>query len=250
MNVEARLKELIGDAAGRLHTARSRNDQVATDFRLYMRDASTRWIRSPICSSRWRKGRKHAGTIMPGFTHLQTGAAGDLRSSLLAYVEMLGAIAALADARRAERKPARGSGACRNLLPDRPAMHGQGAGLRPADRELARCGVGSRFCAGTLARLSICAMHLSRLAEEIVLWTTPQFASSSSRTSSRPAPRSCRRSAIRMRPNWCGPSRAQISGAFMVQLLVVMKGLPLAYSKDMQEDKEACCGTLSPMQRP
>ena len=143
MNVESRLAELIGAAAGRLHTARSRNDQVATDFRLWVRDAhrraSTRRSRD-YQRALAEKALEHAGTVMPGFTHLQTAQPVTFGHHLLAYVEMAARDRGrFADARKRLNESPLGCGrARRHLVSDRPRHDGEGARLRPADGEFAR----------------------------------------------------------------------------------------------------------------
>ena len=243
MNIEARLTELIGEPAGRLHTARSRNDQVATDFRLWVRDAiddidaQLHGLQQALAD----KAEAHAGTVMPGFTHLQSAQPVTFGHHLLAYVEMLARDRGrFADARRRlNEMPARRGGARRHVLPDRPAARRRRRSASTGRRRIRSTPSSDRdFALEALAAASICAVHLSRFAEEIVhLVHARSSASSGSRTASPPAPRSCRRSAIRTRPSWCAP-RPGGSSARCTALLIVMKGLPLAYSKDMQEDKE------------
>ncbi|HEX5957258.1 MAG TPA: argininosuccinate lyase, partial [Hyphomicrobiaceae bacterium] len=241
MNVESRLKELIGEPAARLHTARSRNDQVATDFRLYVRD----WIDGADAAVAAlqlvlaRKAAAHAGLIMPGFTHLQPAQPVTFGHHLLAYVEMLGRDRGrLAGAReRLNESPLGAAALAGTSFPiDR---HATAAALefdRPCANSLDA--VSDRdFALETLAAASICAMHLTRLADEIVLWMTPQFGfiSLSDRftTGSSIMPQ-------KRNPDAAELTRAKVGriAAAFQSLLTVMKGLPLAYSKDMQEDKE------------
>ena len=149
MNVESRLKELIGAAAGRLHTARSRNDQVATDFRLYVRDAidGIDAALEAVQRALAEKAEAHAATVMPGFTHLQPAQPVTFGHHLLAYVEMIardrGALRRCQEA--AQRMSARLGGAGRHVVSDRSAENRRSARLRPADGELARRRLGSRF---------------------------------------------------------------------------------------------------------
>ncbi len=241
MNVEARLADLIGASAGRLHTARSRNDQVATDVRLWVRDiadatdAALRALQAALLG----QAERHAAAIMPGFTHLQPAQPVTFGHHLLAYVEMLGRDRGrFADARkRVNESPLGAAALAGTSFPiDRHAT----AKALGFDRPLANSldAVSARdFALEFLAAASIAATHLSRLAEELVLWSTPQFGfvrlsdSFSSGSSIMPQKRN---------PDAAELVRAKLGrilGAF-AGLSVVMKGLPLAYSKDMQEDKE------------
>jgi argininosuccinate lyase len=216
MNVESRLKELIGEPAGRLHTARSRNDQVATDFRLWVRDAidgprrPDRDAAAALVEARRGACRDHHARLHPSAER----PAGDLRPPLMAYVEMLGATAGrFADARKRLNESPLGAAALAGTgFPIDRHMTAAALGFdRPTANSLDA--VSDRdFALETLAAASICAMHLSRLAEEIVIWSTPQFGFVRCPTSSRPAPRSCRRSATRTRPSWCAPRPAASSG--------------------------------------
>jgi argininosuccinate lyase len=248
MNVESRLGELIGPAAGRLHTARSRNDQVATDFRLWMRDtidmldAALRDFQQALAD----KALAHAGTVMPGFTHLQTAQPVTFGHHLLAYVEMAGRDRGrFADARKRLNESPLGSGAIAgtsfNLDRD---MTAQALGFdRPTANSMDA--VSDRdFAMETLAAAAIAAVHLSRLAEEIVIWCSPlaglaklsdKFTTGSS-----------------MMPQKRNPDAAELVRAkagriigALSALLIVMKGLPLTYAKDMQEDKEGAMDALS-----
>lgn len=247
MNIEARVKDMIGTPAGRLHTARSRNDQVATDFRLYVRDtidafdaALARLQLALAC-----KAEAHAATVMPGFTHLQPAQPVTFGHHLLAYVEMLGRDRGrFADARRRLNECPLGAAALagtsfpidRNMTAEALNFH------KPADNSLDA--VSDRdFVLEALGAAAITAMHLSRLAEEIVLWATPQFGfiqlSDKFTTGSSIMPQ-------KRNPDAAELTRAKtgrIAGAFQ-SLLMVMKGLPLAYSKDMQEDKEVAFDAL------
>ena len=248
MNVEGRLGELIGEAAGRLHTARSRNDQVATDFRLWMRDtidaldAALAGFQRALAD----KAFAHAGTVMPGLTHMQTAQPVTFGHHLLAYVEMAARDRGrFADARKRLNESPLGAGAlagtsfaldrsmtAKALDFDRPAANSLDA---VSDRD---------FAMETLAAASIAAIHMSRLAEEIVIWTSPlsglaklsdKFTTGSS-----------------MMPQKRNPDAAELVRAktgrvigVLAALMVVMKGLPLAYAKDMQEDKEGAMDALA-----
>ena len=241
MNVEARLAELIGPAAGRLHTARSRNDQVATDFRLWVRARidDIDGLLADYQKALAEKALEHAATVMPGFTHLQTAQPVTFGHHLLAYVEM------------AARDRSRFAGA-RSRLNESPLGAAALAGTSfPLDRDMTAealefdgpmanslDAVSDRdFVMETLAAAAIASMHLSRFAEEIVIWTSPliglvklsdKFTTGSS-----------------IMPQKRNPDAAELVRAktgrvvgTLNQMLMVMKGLPLAYQKDMQEDKE------------
>ncbi len=242
MAVEARLKELIGPVAGKLHTARSRNDQVATDFRLYIRGAIDQLDGQLISLQRAlaRKAASHADTIMPGFTHLQTAQPVTFGHHCLAYVEMLARDRGrFADARkRVNESPLGAAALAGTSFPIDRAMTAAELGFeRPMANSLDA--VSSRdFVLETLAAASICASHLSRLAEEIVIWFSAGFGfitlSDRFTTGSSIMPQKRNPDAAELIRAKAG----RVCGAF-VSLLMVMKGLPLAYSKDMQEDKEA-----------
>ena len=248
MNVESRLAELISEPAGRLHTARSRNDQVATDFRLWIRDSVDALDIALAGYQRAlaEKAMAHAGTVMPGFTHMQTAQPVTFGHHLLAYVEM------------AERDRGRFADA-RKRLNESPLGAGALAGTSFAlDREMTAKALGFErpmansldavsdrdFAMETLAVASIAAVHLSRLAEEIVIWTSPQwgFASLSDAftTGSSIMPQKRNPDAAELVRAKAG----RVIGALNA-LLIVMKGLPLAYAKDMQEDKEGVMDALS-----
>jgi argininosuccinate lyase len=247
MNVESRLKELIGDAAGRLHTARSRNDQVATDFRLYVRDAidtiaaQIKVLQIALVD----RAAEEAETIMPGFTHLQNAQPVTFGHHLLAYVEMLGRDAGrFADARKRLNENPLGSAALAGTpYPiDRDATTAALGFDRPTANSLDA--VSDRdFVLETLSAAALCAVHLSRFAEELVIWSSAQFnfvkLSDKFTTGSSIMPQ-------KRNPDAAELVRAKIGrilGA-LTSLLVVMKGLPLAYSKDMQEDKEVAFDAL------
>ena len=248
MNVEGRLGELIGEAAGRLHTARSRNDQVATDFRLWMRDTidALDVALAGFQRALADKAFAHAGTVMPGLTHMQTAQPVTFGHHLLAYVEMAARDRGrFADARKRLNESPLGAGALAgtSFALDR-SMTAKALGFdRPAANSLDA--VSDRdFAMETLAAASIAAIHMSRLAEEIVIWTSPltglaklsdKFTTGSS-----------------MMPQKRNPDAAELVRAktgriigVLAALMVVMKGLPLAYAKDMQEDKEGAMDALA-----
>ncbi len=241
MNVESRLRELIGPAAGRLHTARSRNDQVATDFRLWVRDQCDAAGEGLTALMRVLVGQAEAGAalVMPGFTHLQTAQPVTWGHHMLAYVEMLDRDRGrFRDARaRMNESPLGAAALAGTSFPIDRAMTAEALGFaRPMANSLDA--VSDRdFALEFLAASSICATHLSRFAEEIVIWSSAQFrfVSLSDRFSTGSS----------IMPQKKNPDAAElvrakvgrITGA-LVALLTVMKGLPLAYSKDMQEDKE------------
>ena len=241
LNIESRLTEIIGPAGGRLHTARSRNDQVALDFRMYVRDALDGFDAAllRLQAALAAKAEAHAETIMPGFTHLQPAQPVTFGHHLLAYVEMLERDRGrFADARRRLNECPLGAAAlagtsfpidrhftAEKLGFDRPTANSLDS---VADRD---------FALETLAAAAIAAMHLSRLAEEIVIWMTPQFGfvrlTDRWTTGSSIMPQKRNPDAAEL----CRAKVGRIAGAFQ-GLLMVMKGLPLTYSKDMQEDKE------------
>ena len=241
LNVESRLTEIIGPAGGRLHTARSRNDQVALDFRMFVRDAVDGLDRGLAHLQRALavKADTYADVIMPGFTHLQPAQPVTFGHHLLAYVEMLARDRGrLADARKRLNECPLGSAALAGTsFPIDRAMTAEALGFdRPTANSLD--GVSDRdFALETLAACAISAMHLSRLAEEIVIWMTPQFGfvrlSDRWTTGSSIMPQKRNPDAAEL----CRAKVGRIAGAFQ-GLLMVMKGLPLTYSKDMQEDKE------------
>ncbi len=242
MNVEARLKDLIGEPAGRLHTARSRNDQVSTDFRLWVRGALTRTdqgLRS-LMTTLTDKAAAHAGDVMPGFTHLQSAQPVTFGHHCLAYVEML----------HRDRGRVRDALERMNECPlGAAALAGTGF---PIDREMTARALGFRgpsrnsldsvsdrdFALEFLSAAAICAVHLSRLAEEIVVWSTPQFGfvqlSDRFSTGSSIMPQKKNPDAAELVRGKAG----RVIGALLAQL-TMLKGLPMTYSKDMQEDKEA-----------
>ena len=241
MNVESRLKELIGDPAGRLHTARSRNDQVATDFRLWVRDALDRLEQGlqELQRALIEQAERHADTIMPGFTHLQVAQPVTFGHHLLAYVEMLGRDRSRArDARvRLNECPLGSAALAGTPYPIDRDQTARALGFaRPTANSLDA--VSDRdFAIEFLSVASLTAMHLSRFAEEIVLWCTPQFRfirlSDAFTTGSSIMPQKKNPDAAELVRAKSGRVIGSLAG-----LLTVLKGLPLAYSKDMQEDKE------------
>ncbi len=242
MNIEARLAELIGPVAGRLHTARSRNDQVATSFRLWLRDALdglVAQIENAVTVIQ-TKANVHTATIMPGFTHLQVAQPVTLGLHLGAYVEMLNRDKArFLDARtRLNESPLGAAALAGTSYPIDRAMTARAMGFdRPMPNTMDA--VSSRdFVLEILSAIAICGTHLSRLAEEIVLWSTPQFGfirlSDGFSTGSSIMPQ-------KRNPDAAELVRAKTGrmNGNLINLLTVMKGLPLAYNKDMQEDKAA-----------
>lgn len=241
MNVEARLRDTIGEAAGRLHTARSRNDQVAVDFRLWVRDQCDQADEALAALQAALLGQAEAGAdwVMPGFTHLQTAQPVTWGHHMLAYVEMFARDRSrFADARkRMNTSPLGAAALAGTSFPIDREMTAKALGF---DRPMANSldAVSDRdFALEFLAASSICAMHLSRLAEELVIWSSAQFRfvkmSDKWSTGSSIMPQ-------KRNPDAAELIRAKIGRIFgaNVALMTVMKGLPLAYSKDMQEDKE------------
>jgi argininosuccinate lyase len=248
MNVEGRLGELIGPAAGRLHTARSRNDQVATDFRLWVRDAIDGIATALAAYQRAlaEKALDHAGTVMPGFTHLQTAQPVTFGHHLLAYVEMAERDRGrFADARARLNESPLGAGALAGTsFPIDRGMTAKALGFaRPMANSLDA--VADRdFVLETLSACAITSVHLSRFAEEIVIWSSPltglirlsdKFTTGSS-----------------MMPQKRNPDAAELVRAktgrivgALTGLLMVIKGLPLAYQKDLQEDKEGAIDAVA-----
>ncbi|MFO7759167.1 MAG: argininosuccinate lyase [Roseovarius sp.] len=241
MNVEARLTDLIGPAAGRLHTARSRNDQVATDFRLWVRDqldAADAGLQA-LMRALVAQAEAGAGWVMPGFTHLQTAQPVTWGHHMLAYVEMFGRdLSRMRDARaRLNECPLGAAALAGTSFPIDRDMTARELGFeRPCANSLDA--VSDRdFALEFLGAASICAMHLSRMAEELVIWSSAQFRfvamSDRFSTGSSIMPQ-------KKNPDAAELIRAKVGRIFgaNVALMTVMKGLPLAYSKDMQEDKE------------
>ncbi len=247
MNVESRLRDLIGPVAGRLHTARSRNDQVATDMRLWVRD-TVDLIDEQIADVQLALATKalaHAGAVMPGFTHLQSAQPVTFGHHLLAYVEMLGRDRGrFSDARKRMNECPLGAAALAGT--SFPINRHQTAASLGFERPTANSldSVSDRdFALEAVAAAAITAMHLSRFAEEIVLWTTPQFGfvrlSDSFTTGSSIMPQKRNPDAAELVRGKAGRVFGALQG-----LLTMMKGLPLTYSKDMQEDKEGVFDAL------
>ncbi len=240
MNIEARLAELIGPAAGRLHTARSRNDQVATDLRLWLRGAIDRLdpAMRDLQQALIDRAEAEAGTVMPGYTHLQIAQPVTLGHHLLAYVEMLGRDRGrLADCRRRLNESPLGAAALAGTsFPiDRRATAAALGFDRPAANSLDA--VSDRdFAIEFLAAAAIIGMHLSRFTEEIVTWCSSEFGfivlSDAFTTGSSIMPQKRNPDAAEL----VRAKTGRLNGS-LVALLTVMKGLPLAYGKDMQEDK-------------
>jgi len=240
MHVEARLSEIVGPVAGRLHTARSRNDQVATDFRLWVRDAMD-MVESALAALQTAlvdRAEEHAETIMPGFTHLQSAQPVSLGHHLMAYYEMIRRDRSrFADARQRMNESPLGAAAL------------AGTGF-PIDREKTASMLGfdgptansldsvsdRDFALDYLMAATQCSLHLSRLAEEFVIWASQPFGfiklPDSFSTGSSIMPQKRNPDAAELVRGHCG----RIAGA-MNALVITMKGLPLAYSKDMQDDK-------------
>jgi argininosuccinate lyase len=248
MNVESRLAELIGPAAGRLHIARSRNDQVATDFRLWIRDTIDAIDQALASYQRAlaEKALEHAATVMPGFTHLQTAQPVTFGHHLLAYVEMAGRDRGrFGDARKRLNQSPLGAAALAGTA--FPIDRGATAKALGFDRPMSNSidAVSDRdFALETLSAAAITAVHLSRFAEEIVIWCSPLVRlislSDSFTTGSSIMPQKRNPDAAELVRAKAG----RIIGA-LEALLIVMKGLPLAYQKDMQEDKEGAMAAFS-----
>jgi argininosuccinate lyase len=239
-NVEARLAELIGPAAGRLHTARSRNDQVATDFRLWVRGAIDRinGAMAALQEALLDQAEAHAATVMPGFTHLQTAQPVTFGHHLMAYVEMVGRDRGrFADCRaRLNECPLGAAALAGTAFPiDRDATAAALGFDRPTANSLDA--VSDRdFAIEFLAAAALSGIHLSRLAEEIVIWSSEPFGfiklSDAFTTGSSIMPQKRNPDAAEL----VRAKTGRLNGS-LVALLTVMKGLPLAYQKDMQEDK-------------
>lgn len=241
MNVEARLKEIVGEPAGRLHTGRSRNDQVATDFRLWVRDSIDRVDAGLVAliGGLLDRAEEEADTILPGFTHLQPAQPVTLGHHLLAFVEMFSRDRGrFADARKRLNESPLGSAALAGTpYPLDRDMTAQALGFDGPTRNSLDSVSARDFALEYLAAASILATHLSRMAEEMVVWSSAAFGfisfSDAWSTGSSIMPQ-------KRNPDAAELLRAKIGrifGAF-TSLLLTMKGLPLAYSKDMQEDKE------------
>ena len=241
MNVEARLKEIVGEPAGRLHTGRSRNDQVATDFRLWVRDSIDRVDAglAALIGGLLDRAEEEADTILPGFTHLQPAQPVTLGHHLLAFVEMFSRDRGrFADARKRLNESPLGAAALAGTpYPLDRDMTAQALGFDGPTRNSLDSVSARDFALEYLAAASILATHLSRMAEEMVVWSSAAFGfisfSDAWSTGSSIMPQ-------KRNPDAAELLRAKVGrifGAF-TSLLLTMKGLPLAYSKDMQEDKE------------
>ena len=242
LNVESRLAELIGPAAGRLHTGRSRNDQVATDFRLWVREACDHAGERLTLLQRalLAQAEAHAETIMPGFTHMQPAQPVSFAHHCLAYIEMFARDRGrFADARKRMNESPLGSAALAGTpYPIDRQMTAQALGFDRPMRNSMDAVSARDFALEYLAAASIAATHLSRLAEEIVLWAAPAYGfiklSDAFTTGSSIMPQKRNPDAAEL----VRAKTGRILGSF-VALSTVMKGLALAYAKDLQEDKEA-----------
>ena len=242
MNVEARLADLIGPSAGRLHTARSRNDQVALDFRLWVKEelqrTDTALVR--LIEAFLDRAQDHAATVMPGFTHLQTAQPVTFGHHCMAYVEMFARdLSRVRDAiERMDESPLGAAALAGTGFAIDRHRTARALGFREPTRNSIDSVSDRDFALEYLSLAAICATHLSRLAEEIVIWSTPQFGfvrlSDQFSTGSSIMPQ-------KKNPDAAELVRAKTGrvNGHLIALLTVMKGLPLAYSKDMQEDKEA-----------
>lgn len=242
MNIEARLADLIGAPAGRLHTARSRNDQVALDFRLWVKNEleKTAAALKVLIEAFLTRAEEHAATVMPGFTHLQTAQPVTFGHHCMAYVEMFGRdLSRVRDAiERMNESPLGAAALAGTGFPIDRHMTAEALGFREPTRNSIDSVSDRDYALEFLSISAICATHLSRLAEEIVVWSTSQFnfirLSDAFSTGSSIMPQKKNPDAAEL----VRAKTGRITGS-MVGLLMVMKGLPLAYSKDMQEDKEA-----------
>jgi argininosuccinate lyase len=242
MNVESRLAELIGASAGRLHTARSRNDQVAVDFRLWVKDEFHRVAEAlkGLIAAFLERAEQHASTVMPGFTHLQTAQPVTFGHHCMAYVEMFARdLSRVRDAiERMNESPLGAAALAGTGFPIDRFKTAKALGFREPTRNSLDSVSDRDFALEFLSIAAICATHMSRLAEEIVIWSTPQFGfvrlSDSFSTGSSIMPQ-------KKNPDAAELVRAKTGrvNGHLIGLLTVMKGLPLTYSKDMQEDKEA-----------
>lgn len=241
MNVEARLAELIGPAAGRLHTARSRNDQVAVDFRLWVRDAAGQIeaVLRDLQRALLMRAEQHAASIMPGFTHLQTAQPVTLGHHLMAYVEMFGRDRArLRDAgERMNECPLGAAALAGTSFPIDRARTARALGFTGPMRNSLDAVSDRDFALEFLSACAITMTHLSRLAEEIVVWSSAPFGfirlTDEFSTGSSIMPQKRNPDAAEL----IRAKTGRVTGS-LAALLMVMKGLPLTYSKDMQEDKE------------
>ncbi|MVA82175.1 argininosuccinate lyase [Agrobacterium vitis] len=241
MNIEARLADLIGPAAGRLHTARSRNDQVALDFRLWVKEElqKAESLLTDLIGAFLDRAEEHADTVMPGFTHLQTAQPVTFGHHCMAYVEMFGR-----DRQRVrhaiehlDESPIGAAALAGTGYAIDRHMTAKALGFREPTRNSIDTVSDRDFALEFLSIAAISAVHLSRLAEEIVIWSTPQFGfirlSDAFSTGSSIMPQKKNPDAAEL----VRAKTGRINGS-LIALLTIMKGLPLAYSKDMQEDKE------------
>ena len=241
MNIEARLAQLIGDGAGRLHTARSRNDQVAVDFRLWVKHSlqqnETQLV--SLINALLKNAEQNYNTLMPGFTHLQTAQPVTYGHHLMAYVEMFGRdLSRMRDGiERMDECPLGAAALAGTGFDIDRHMTSSELGFREPTRNSLDSVSDRDFALEYLSICSICATHLSRMAEEFVIWSTPQFGfvnlSDKFSTGSSIMPQKKNPDAAEL----VRAKTGRINGS-LIGLLTVMKGLPLAYSKDMQEDKE------------
>lgn len=247
MNIEARLAEIIGPSAGRLHTARSRNDQVAVDFRLYVRDTISH-LDEQLASLQLalvKKARDHAATVMPGFTHMQSAQPVTFGHHCLAYVEMLSRDRGRFEdaSKRLNECPLGAAALAGTPFPIDREKTAKALGFDGPTRNSLDTVSDRDFVLETLAAAGICAIHLSRFAEEIVIWSSAQFSfvalTDKFTTGSSIMPQKRNPDAAELVRAKAG----RILGA-LTSLMVVMKGLPMAYSKDMQEDKEPAFDAL------
>jgi argininosuccinate lyase len=246
MNIEARLAELIGPAAGRLHTARSRNDQVAVDLRLWVKDELFRVAQAlkGLIATFLDRAEEHAATVMPGFTHMQAAQPVTFGHHCMAYVEMFARdLSRVRDAiARMDESPLGAAALAGTGFPINRHKTAKALGFREPTRNSLDSVSDRDFALEFLSIASICATHLSRLAEEIVTWSTPQFGfvrlSDSFSTGSSIMPQKKNPDAAELVRGKTGRVNGHLIG-----LLTMMKGLPLTYSKDMQEDKEAVFDT-------
>jgi argininosuccinate lyase len=241
MNIEARLTQAIGEAGKRLHTARSRNDQVALDVRLWVRDAIdglSEQLRD-VMRALTARAAQHAATLMPGFTHLQPAQPTTFGHHLLAYVEMLSRdLSRLADCRaRLNESPLGAAALCGTGFPIDRHMTAKALGFAGPMRNSLDAVAARDFAAEFLFCCAMCQTHLSRLAEEVVIWTNPYFGfvrlSDAFTTGSSIMPQKRNPDAAELVRGKTGRVMGALTG-----LMTVLKGLPLTYFKDMQEDKE------------
>ncbi|MER8580542.1 argininosuccinate lyase [Mesorhizobium sp. M1423] len=242
MNVEARLADLIGPAAGRLHTARSRNDQVAVDLRLWVKDECFRVAEAlkGLITAFLARAEEHAATVMPGFTHMQAAQPVTFGHHCMAYVEMFARdLSRVRDAiERMDESPLGAAALAGTSFPIDRHQTATALGFREPMRNSLDSVSDRDFALEFLGLAAICATHLSRLAEEIIIWSTPQFGfvrlSDSFSTGSSIMPQKKNPDAAELVRGKTG----RVTG-HLVGLLTVMKGMPLTYGKDMQEDKES-----------